>query len=348
MARKSRQTGYTYQNLISDINNGRLASIYLFVGDEDFLVAQGVAALKRALLPGEQGGWNLGEFEAKEANSEEVVTFLSTLPVFGDKRVAVIRDFDRWTAAETEGLLPLMEDMPDYAYLILIAGNIDKRTKCYHSIKSRGKVIEVSGLDAAAAGAWVMSRGAELGLEISRQVARRLVDQVGLSLWQLDSELNKLACYKDKDNPEVTNQEIEEIAVPGREVADNAIFRFTDAVAEGNRRLAMDLLEQLLASGREPLSILVMIARQLRIIAFAGEASRVGISQTDIGRELGVPGFAVQRALIQGQHIGPNSLRGALYATFQTDREIKSGLHQPDRALELLVTRMTEALSTKD
>lgn len=330
---------------MSDIKSNRLDSIYLFMGDEDFLIGQGVAALKRALLPGEESNWNLGQFEGKVTDCEEVVSFLSILPVFGAKRVAVVRDFDHWNAAETESLLPLLEDMPEYAHLIMVASKIDKRTKCYRLIKSRGKVVEVPGLDATAAGTWVIKRGAALGLEISRQAARRLVDQVGCSLWQLDSELSKLACYKDNGDPEVTEQEIEQIAVTGREVADNAIFRFTDAVAEGNRRLAMDLLERLLASGREPLSILAMIARQLRIIAFASEASRAGIPQSDIARELGVPGFAIQRALNQGQHIGPDGMRGALLIAFQTDREIKSGLHLPDRALELLVVRLTEAMS---
>ena len=38
--------------------------------------------------------------------------------------------------------------------------------------------------------------------------ARYLVSQVGISLGQLNSELEKLACYKDENSPEVTVEDI--------------------------------------------------------------------------------------------------------------------------------------------
>ena len=344
MASKARQAGYGYKELLADIKRGSYASIYLFLGEEEFLAAQGVTALKKALLQQDDYSWNLAEFGGKEIDADEVVAFLNTLPIFGAKRVAVVEDFHQWKAADTESLLPLLEDMPDYAHLILVSPSIDKRTKCYRALNAQGQVVNVSPLEAPAATTWLMERGQELGLKLSRKAAQHLVNLVGLSLWQLDKELEKLVCYKDEHDLVVTEEDITQIAIPGREVADNAIFRFTDAVAAGAKSDAMALLQQLLASGREPLSILAMIARQWRIIAFATEAARSGIMPQETGRELGVPSFAVQRALVQGQRVGSDGIRGALMATFQTDREIKSGYHPSDRALEILVVRLTEGL----
>lgn len=340
--RKARKKGHVYQDLRRDIESGNLASIYLLLGDEEFLIAQGVTGLKEALITGDERSWNLAEFEGDENTCDEVATFLNTLPVFSNTRVAVVRGLDRWNAAETEGLLPVLEDMPGYAYLVLTAKSIDKRTRCYRTINSQGKVVEIPGLDPPAAAAWVMNRSGELGLQLSRQIAQQLVDYVGTSLCQLNTELEKLASYKNDADPKISIEDIEQIAIAGREVADNAIFRFTDAVAEGNRGLAMGLLQELLDSGREPLSILAMIARQFRIIAFASEATGVGLFPQEIGQELKVPGFAVRRAMAQGKLLGAEGVRRALRATFQADREIKTGLHQPDRALELLVIRLTE------
>ena len=317
MASKARQAGYGYKELLADIKRGSYASIYLFLGEEEFLAAQGVTALKKALLQQDDYSWNLAEFGGKEIDADEVVAFLNTLPIFGAKRVAVVEDFHQWKAADTESLLPLLEDMPDYAHLILVSPSIDKRTKCYRALNAQGQVVDVSPLEAPAATTWLMERGQELGLKLSRKVAQHLVNLVGLSLWQLDKELEKLVCYKDEHDLVVTEEDITQIAIPGREVADNAIFRFTDAVAAGAKSDAMALLQQLLASGREP---------------------------QEIGRELGVPSFAVQRALVQGQRVGSDGIRGALMATFQTDREIKSGYHPSDRALEILVVRLTEGL----
>jgi trigger factor len=89
MVRKPRQTDYTYQELISDIRNGRVASIYLFLGDEDFLVAQGMAALKKALLPGDEGSWNLGEFEVKIQEIKE-----KRYPALNDEFAKDVGDFE--------------------------------------------------------------------------------------------------------------------------------------------------------------------------------------------------------------------------------------------------------------
>jgi len=341
---KTRQKGYGYKNLLADVAQENYAPIYLFLGEEGFLANNGILALKRALLSPDEESWNLAEFHGKESNGDELVAFLCTLPIVGSRRVAIIHDFDQWKVADTESLFPLLEDMPDYAHLIARARSIDRRTKFYRFAQARGQIVDVSPLDAPEAAAWLMDRGRELGLRFSPRVARAMVDQVGLSLWQLDKELEKLACYKDPDDTVVTEADVAALVITGREVADNTIFKFTDAVAVGDRKGAMALLQELLLSGREPLSILTMIARQLRIIAFAVEGARVGISFQEISRELKVPGFVVQRALSQGQRMGATGIRGALLATFQADREIKSGFHEPGNALELLVVRLTASI----
>ncbi|MGI6566289.1 MAG: DNA polymerase III subunit delta [Firmicutes bacterium] len=344
MVRQRTAAQYTYQDLKKDLAGGKFYPVYLFMGDEDWLISQGIKELKDALLSDAETSWNFGEFQGKETGCDEIAAFLSTLPVFGGRKVAVLRDFDRLATTEVEPLLPLLENMPEHAHLLMTGENIDQRTKRYRMIRDHGKIVAANRLDAQGAAAWVMERSRDLGLSMSGSSARYLVSQVGISLGQLNNELEKLACYKDEDSPEVGIEDIELLAVKGREIADNAIFRFTDAVADGNEQLAVKLLSQLLASGREPLSILAMIARQFRIIAFAWEASRVGMHPGDIGRELGVPAFAVQRALTQGQRIGPDAIRGALAAAAQADREIKSGFYQPRAALELLVIRLTRTL----
>lgn len=345
MASKGRNAGYGYKELLGDIRRGTYASIYLFLGKEDFLARQGTMALKQALLSEEDYSWNLAEYGPNEVDAGEVVAFLNTLPIFGAKRVAIIEEFHQWKAADIEGLLPLLEEMPDYAHLILIASSIDKRTKCYRTVSSQGQVVDTSPLDASAAATWVMERGQASGLKFSRRVAQQFVSLVGPSLWQLDKDIEKLATYKDEHDTVVTEADINLMAIPSREVADNAIFRFTDALVAGARAESMGLLQGLLLSGREPLSILAMIARQWRIIAFAWEASAHGIGIGEISKELGVPNFAVQRALSQGQRIGPAGIRRALRATLTADREIKSGYHLAPRALEILVVRLTEDLA---
>lgn len=339
---RSKNTQASYQQLKTDIAEGNIAPVYLFLGEEDFLATKCIDALKKALLTEEETEWNLVQFEGRDVSGQEVYRFLNTLPFFGQKRLAVIKNADHLPDAEGEVLVSLMEAMPAHAHLIIVAPRLDKRTRFYRAAVANGRVIELPRLQRDQAAAWAVKRAAALGLSLDRRLALQLVNRTGTSLWQVDSELNKLASYKGDDSSPVTEAEINEVvSLTNQEVAEYAIFHFTDALAEGRRQEALQLLNRLLGVGREPLVILFMIARQFRLIAFAHEAMAGGPGQQEMAKELGVPPFVMKKAFSQAQRLGAAGIRRALSLTLQADREIKTGINSAQRALELLVLRLT-------
>ena len=61
---------------------------------------------------------------------------------------------------------------------------------------------------------------------------------------------------------------------------------------------ALRLLAQLMEEGREPLYIIAMIERQLRLIALARDLTERGVVQPDLGRRMGANSdFVVRKTL---------------------------------------------------
>ncbi|NLK07202.1 MAG: DNA polymerase III subunit delta [Firmicutes bacterium] len=342
MASKRRKAIQKFNDFVKDVRQGNFASIYLFLGQEGFLAKQGSNMLIRALLTEADLSWNLAEYDANDQKPGEVVGFLSTLPVLSAKRAAVVSNLHYWKASDTEVLLPLINDMPDYAHLILTATTMDKRTRCYQAINTCGRVIDVEPLETAAAAKWAVERSRSYDLQLAYGGARQLVDLVGPSLWQLDKELEKLSLYKDVNDRVISEDDLLLLTVPSQEVSDTAIFRFVDTLVAGSKAQSIRQLEELLDSGREPLSILAMIARQWRIMALAWEASQSGVSLREVSKNQGIPQFALERALNQSQRIGPQGIRKALAETLKADRDIKKGYHSAPHAVEILVAKLAK------
>jgi len=80
------------QKEINAIKKGKTAPVYLFYGDQEYLVEQSEAALVDALVPEADRALSMVIIEGSAAEWGEVVAQLKTLPMFGDRKVVVVRD----------------------------------------------------------------------------------------------------------------------------------------------------------------------------------------------------------------------------------------------------------------
>src|SRR5438876_9835646 len=97
------------------------AQVYLLQGEEDLLIDQALAVLLDRLMPAEERDLNLDVLRAGEIALPELVTRLDTLPRFGRRREAVVRDPDAWKAPAQERLAAHLEERPAPSALIRVA-----------------------------------------------------------------------------------------------------------------------------------------------------------------------------------------------------------------------------------
>lgn len=81
-----------FKRVLNDIKSGKLLSIYLIQGDDNFLIKEGTTELVNAILPNQDQSLNLEFIDGSLEDWDKIIESLNTLALFGKSRVIVVKD----------------------------------------------------------------------------------------------------------------------------------------------------------------------------------------------------------------------------------------------------------------
>lgn len=151
------------------------------------------------------------------------------------------------------------------------------------------------------------------------------------------NELDKLALYTL--GREATVDDVALICAGER---DFTMFQLTDALQDGNIRLALKAYEVVDREGKEWQRIIATILTAYRQAIEVLELAQTGLDDTAIGQaiRLNYPNLVRQRRLRAQRH-GMEGLRQAYAAIVETDRRVKLGeIKPPELGMEVLIARL--------
>jgi DNA polymerase-3 subunit delta len=122
-------------------------------------------------------------------------------------------------------------------------------------------------------------------------------------------------------------------------VQEARVFDLTDALAQRNRSLALNLLHELLADGLHPLALLPTITSQVRNLLLVKELSGNGLRAAQIASAIGSPPFVVEKALRNVSKFSLPQLENTYHQLLATDTALKRSRLTPEMALDLLVVQ---------
>jgi DNA polymerase-3 subunit delta len=103
----------------------------------------------------------------------------------------------------------------------------------------------------------------------------------------------------------------------------------------------MRVLHRMLEEGAEPLYLLAMLARQVRILIQVSELSKQRLPPQRIAKRIKQHPFVVKKGLQQSRNFSPDQLTAAHQCLVETDWKIKTGELEPGLALDILVVSLT-------
>jgi len=320
--------------LSKELRNRPADGLYLVVGEDTFARERACRLIEEALTPA-AGGLDRTVLYGDETTPETIMGAVGTGSLFGDRRLVVVRAFDRLSTGAQDQLVPLLTRLPAGVTVVLLASNVDRRRKTMQALVQAARVVVCDPPARGALPQWVLQRARELGLKLEPAGVQALLASAGHDLQTLYTELEKLAVYAAGENMDArTVEQVASVAIP--HAAEYAVFRFADAVAEGKAQEALAILDDLLAVGQPPLVILSMMARQYRLILLVLDAPA---SRQDLAARLGVQAFVVEKLARQGTLLGAAGAAWALHRIVQADKEIKTG-RDPRLVLETLVVAL--------
>jgi DNA polymerase III subunit delta len=314
-------------------------------GDESFLRRQAILCLRTAVLGGDEGDFSLTSFEGRDTLLRDVLDVLSTVAMFGGKRLAVVEDADDFVTSYRTQLEDYVARPARGGVLVLDLDSLPSNTRLYKSIAEDGLLIDCKAPAPARLCKWLVEWAKQHhSVQLPSTAAEMLVEMIGPELGLLDQELAKLALLAGAEKA-ITPQLVGS-SVGGWRA--KTTWDMLDAALDGNVREAMLQLDRLLASGEQPVGLLGQISASLRRFA---AATRLIVQAEAAGRrpnlrgaleQVGVRSFVLQKAERQLRLLSRQ--RGAqLYRwLLQADLDLKGESAMPPRLiLERLIVRLS-------
>jgi len=326
--------------------------LYILYGQDDFSLNQAVEKIKADLGDREMVATSTTNLEGQHLTLSELRNKCDAAPFLSSHRLVIVdgllgrfevkqsrprsgKGKSKNGLGDWEGLASYIEQMPETTVLVLVDEEVKGQNPLLKKLSPLAEVRTFPLLRGSVLKSWIQQRVREEGGDITPQAVNLLSELIGGDLWAMDGEIQKLLLYS-QERP-ISEDDVRQLV---SHIQEANIFALVDAVAEGRTELAQRILHRLYYEGVAPTYILVMITRQFRLIAQAGDLEK-GLSRLQIQDRLGLKSsYGLDKTLNQAKLYDFEGVKRAYDKLLETDLAIKTGIYSDKLALELLVTEL--------
>ncbi len=262
----------SYSGVLKDIKNGKLSPCYFFHGEETFLAEEVTDAIIQKSFNATKDDFNLHIFYGKDAGATDILQAAMSFPMLAERKVVVLRDADQLKQASA--LEDYFKRPTDTTSFIAISAKPDMRKKPWNSMKDYATMVEFKPLAEAEIAAWMSEYLAKRKKQITEQALLLLSARLDTSLREINSQLDKLCTFVG-DRPEINEEDVEAVVGISRQYN---VFELCNAIGQKNLPLAVQIYQQMMRAGGEPVYMIVMLHRHFTILLGLRELKDAGQS----------------------------------------------------------------------
>lgn len=341
MARQKNE-GSSLEELKSAIRSKELGRLYVFHGEESFLLDHYLESVKKILLDELTEAFNYHRFHEERFTVESFGDAVENFPMMADHTLVQVDDVDLFKMAESDRdrMVSLLQDIPEHCTVVFtyltVQWKPDKRMKkLWDAISKCGTIVEFAKQEPRDLIPWISRHFAARGKRITNDLCAYLMDITGGTMTALSGEIDKICAYSGAEH--ICRADIDAVTEP---VMDAVVFQMTDLMGQGKYGSALQKLQQLLKMQQEPIAILGAVGNHFR---------RIGTARTliDHGRPVGelmslcaMGSYPAQKTMDTARRFSTAFCRKAMELVLETDYKMKTSFDDQDRLLELLVVRL--------
>jgi DNA polymerase-3 subunit delta len=265
---------------------------------------------------------------------DQLRSSLQSIPFLSDRKLVVLQN-PSTNKEFVSNIDQLLSAIPDSTDVIIVESKIDKRLHYYAVLKGQTKFRELQEPVGGSLVSWLISYVQDNGGQVSPQVARNLIERVGINQQRLANELDKLLLY----NPAITDQSIQLLV---EITPQSSIFEMLDSALTGNNRRTLALYKEQRALKIEPPKIIAMLTWQLHILALIKTAPHMTAEQ--IAQESRQNTFVIRKSLALADKIDQRNLKQMLQDLLAIDTKLKTDKFDPDEALQYYLLTLHQNL----
>lgn len=331
---------------MKSIEQGHILPIYVCYGSENYLREQFVSFLISHSVNEEEATFAVSKYDLAEVSIEAVLEDAQTMPFMAEKKVIIAYNALFFTGAkdnskvshDLDRLTNYIESPVDYTVLVFIveADKLDERKKMTKLLKKAEALLAFTPVKAQSLIQWIHQEARNQQISLTEEAVERLILNAGENLQALSSELVKLSLYSGQGGV-VGVEQVEALVV--RNVEQN-VFLLIDHIVNRKLDQALSILDDLMKNREEPIKILMLLARQFRIILQVKAGKKQGLNDWQISSQVGAQPFVVKLASQQGQHYSMERLYQIMNELTELDYQMKSGSVDKILGLELFFLRL--------
>jgi DNA polymerase-3 subunit delta len=318
------------------LRQNSLKPVYLWYGDEGFLIRRGLARLESWLV--EQGDLAAKiVLDGTETLPEDALLEARSPQLWGGRQLVIVRQAERYKPEDLTVLEKYIQAPARQTCLVLIAAGLKiKDVQTHHlwrQLLTQEAALGFFRLKDGELVHWLEREAKLLGKRLGPGAPRNLIEAVGQNLLELYQELEKLALYTGKADT-ITAADITCLSSHSR---THTIFELVDALGQQQPDKAFKVLGRLLELGEPPAKILVMLARQIRLLMGTREGLKRKLTAAELAKELKVPTWTVEKLQRQATGFRLTQLKGQLIRLHEADQQMKTGMAVSRLLLEKVI-----------
>lgn len=335
----------TVEDLEKKLNNKQLDSIYLFYGEELFLLDNSVKKIKKQFGELING---INYIVIDENNVKELISDIET-PAFGyEKKLIIIKnsglikkegkrknaELSELKTKVSNYIEENIEMINKYVCLVFIEEDVEKQ-KLYKTIDKNGIVCNFEIQKPVQIGKRLKGICNAYKVNISDQTLMYLIEQCGQNMQNLINEVRKLIEYAG-ENGTITNQEVDNLCIKQMQ---SVIFDLTDNLGNKNIAKALEVLNGLIFN-KEPIQkIMITLYNHFKKLYFVQIAIK---NNKDIAISLNLKPnqmFLVNKYKAQARYFKEYELKNLIEDMIELDTNYKLGIIDINIGLETILCK---------
>jgi DNA polymerase-3 subunit delta len=287
---------------------------------------------------------NVAVLDCEKEAEAKIREQLYLTPFLAEKRLVVLENLlvSKLEDLQKEILEKIKKDSPTESTNLIVweVGNEFKGKTAQNlasELKKQKFSQEFETYQGAKLRAWLNQEIKEGGGKIAAPALNYLAENV-TDPWHLHTLLDELLAYKNG----------EEITLPDvnlfiEEKTDDNIFNLVDAIIGKQPKKVYAQIKEQYRSDKDPLYLLAMISRQIKILLeLRDEFERQESQNSDaLAKKLGLHPFVVKKSLPLIKRYTLAELKGLYGQLLELDTQIKTGQERPELLLDIFVGKLT-------
>lgn len=314
--------------------------VYFLCGDDSYSIDEFVKKINLLFETIIVSDFDKAVYYGDSVSMEEVESFASTFPFGSDKKLVIVKDFEK--VKDKAKLKNYVKSPSDFTVVVLINNGVVAKagtTEPYKSLQANGFYFEAKEMKGEQLRRWIVQKVASDGRKISADDAQMLIDIVGENRSLIEDQLDKIYIFLG-DKSVIDAEVVKSLST---QLKAFNVFDLQNALTRRDKKEALKIAYNILPqSVDEIFKTINMLIRFFTVIArlkeLAPNPNNANIN--DLMKKLKMSFYQVQGYVNSSRAFSLNDITKATEALLKADIALKSTAADHKEIMTVLISEI--------